>query len=119
MDNLRTALYNSLLRYYNMLENVGYAPKRDMNALLVISYIYDLLYTDYSIFLDNESKKVLGNALNCATYTACIPFKDFSFPDTVVADEYDFDEAGKYRIYVGCDIDTDTQLYHDSSIKRF
>lgn len=118
MDNLETAFYNSLLRYYNILENVGDVPKKDMKYLLLIAYIYDLLYSDYSIFLTEKSKRILGMALNCAQNATCIAFKDFSFPDTIVADEYDYYTGDKYRVYVGGDVDTNTQIYHDSTIKR-
>ena len=116
METLNTVLYNSLKRYYDLLYNVGYVQKKDMIALLIMSYIHDLVTTDYSIFFTDEDKQVFQTTLNCLKNNSCVIFKNLPFPDVAIADEYILG-GGNFRIYVGGNADDDTQLYHDNVIK--
>lgn len=111
MEDLKTTLLYSLQRYYDTLNATGFAHINDMQSVLILSYIYDLLESDYSYFVTDSDMRVLGFALNCIKNNSCIVYKDTAFLDLQTTDEFAAD--GDFRIYH----EDSTQLYNDNVTK--
>lgn len=70
-------IYNSITSYFKNLSNVGYRKQKDVNSLLLYSYIQELLDNDFRGLITEEDYKLIENALYCLYGTCLIPFPDY------------------------------------------
>lgn len=77
VDVMVNEVYNSLNSYFKSLSNTGYRKQRDVNSLLLYSYIQELLDSDFRGLVTEEDYRLIENALYCLYGTCLIPFPDY------------------------------------------
>lgn len=66
-------LYNSLSRYFNVLETVGYYKSDAVNGLLMYLFITEaVLDGPLSAYLDDEGMQAFNNVLRCLHNSGCL-----------------------------------------------
>lgn len=66
-------LYNSLSRYFNVLETVGYYKTDAVNGLLMYLFITEaVLDGPLSMYLDDEGMNAFNNVLRCLHNSGCL-----------------------------------------------
>jgi len=71
-------VYNAYARYFGFLEMNGYYSQKDVDKLLVLTFIYDLIYRDYRGNVKEEDYHVFERALECLYGTSCLtPYMDY------------------------------------------
>ena len=75
MDSI---IYNSITKYYNVLEKTGYMPYGNVLALLVLCFFRDFVYHDYRANISRGDYHTIEKALNCLFGSNClIPYPDY------------------------------------------
>ena len=74
MDDL---LYNTYLKYFTKLSNVGYGSDVDLKKIIFYTFIYELVNTT-SIVISEKDYKEIETALYCIYGTSClIPYPNY------------------------------------------
>lgn len=98
---LTNEVYNSVNRYFSVLSHTGYKPDKEVEQLLIFTFLEEVLYGPLSQFITEEDYKVITNSLYCLYGSCMIPFPDYkkSFDSTVnrMLDEYRITETGVLR----------------------
>ena len=98
---LTDEVYNAINKYYSVLSHTGYKPDKDVNKLLVFSFLEEMLYGPLAQFITEDDYKHITNSLYCLYGSCMIPFPDYkkSFNSTInrVLDEYRITETGILR----------------------
>lgn len=66
--DLNNLTYESIQRYFNRLQQVGYVNYNLVNTLLVLTYIQEI----YNNYLDTDSLFILNKALSCIQGGSCL-----------------------------------------------
>ena len=75
MDNI---VYQSLMSYFNVLEQRGYMSFSQMQKLLVLCFYRDFVFQDYRGLLTKEDYHLIEQALDCLYGSTClIPYPDY------------------------------------------
>lgn len=75
MDNIT---YNTLVRYFTNLSNIGYRKNSDVIKVLLLSSINKLLNNDFRGFITEEDYRKIEKALYCLYGNSClIPYPDY------------------------------------------
>lgn len=92
--NIVNEVNDSLVRYFNTLTHSGYKSYKDVNRLLVFTFIEELLYGPLSQFIDDEDYNIINSAVECLYGDCMIPYPTYKESyDTIVKPLLD-----KYRI---------------------
>lgn len=98
---LTDEVYNSVNRYFSVLSHIGYKPDKEVDQLLVFTFLEEMLYGPLEQFITEEDYKTITNSLYCIYGSCMIPFPDYkkSFDSTVnrMLDEYRITETGVLR----------------------
>ena len=72
-------LMQTIDNYYNILEQTGYYNYSSVCKILVLSFIDDLLNTEFNSFISEDDYKLIVDILNCFTSSDClIPYSEFT-----------------------------------------
>ena len=72
-------LMQTIDNYYNILEQTGYYNYSSVCKILVLSFIDDLLSTEFNSFISEDDYKLIADILNCFTSSDClIPYSEFT-----------------------------------------
>lgn len=72
-------LMQTIDNYYNILEQTGYYNYSSVCKILVLSFIDDLLNTEFNSFIYEDDYKLIADILNCFTSSDClIPYSEFT-----------------------------------------
>ena len=72
-------LMQTIDNYYNILEQTGYYNYSSVCKILVLSFIDDLLNTEFNSFISEDNYKLIADILNCFTSSDClIPYSEFT-----------------------------------------
>ena len=72
-------LMQTIDNYYNILEQTGYYNYSSVYKILVLSFIDDLLNTEFNSFISEDDYKLIADILNCFTSSDClIPYSEFT-----------------------------------------
>ena len=72
-------LMQTIDNYYNILEQTGYYNYSSVCKILVLSFIDDLLNTEFNSFISEDDYKLIADILNCFTSSGClIPYSEFT-----------------------------------------
>lgn len=72
-------LMQTIDNYYNILEQTGYYNYSSVCKILVLSFIDDLLNTEFNSFISEDDYKLIADILNCFTSFDClIPYSEFT-----------------------------------------
>lgn len=78
VDVMDEMIYNSLSRYYHVLEKKGYMSYDHMVRLLVLIFYKEFVYNDYRGLLSREDYRLIERALDCLYGSTClIPYPDY------------------------------------------
>lgn len=98
---LTNEVYNSVNRYFSVLSHIGYKPDKEVDQLLVFTFLEEMLYGLLAQFITEEDYKTITSSLYCIYGSCMIPFPDYkrSFDSTVnrLLDEYRITETGILR----------------------
>ena len=71
-------VYDSLAKYFHLLEKTGTASFQDTAKVLILSFYRDFLYEDYEGVITAEECRLISRALDCLLGTTClIPYPDY------------------------------------------
>ena len=77
MEELDNLVYESLSRYFTVLQSLGYIPDTDTNKLILLQFIQEFLY-EYQGYITEDDYRVLEQIMQCLSGTSClIPFKQY------------------------------------------
>lgn len=98
---LTNEVYSSVNKYFLSLSHLGYKPDREVDKLLVFTFIEELLYGPLSQFITEEDYKSINNSVYCLYGSCMIPFPDYKRnPDSIVnrmLNEYRITETSGLR----------------------
>lgn len=94
-------VYDLVNRYFSVISHIGYKPYKEVEKLIVFSFIEELLYGPLSLFITDKDYKSITNSLYCLYGSCMIPFPDYkrSFDPVKnsILDEYRITETGTLR----------------------
>lgn len=67
----------SLSKYYSVLEKTGHVKYLDSQKLLVLSFLWSMVYSDFNAYLTKEDYHTIERALDCLYGTTCL----ITYPD--------------------------------------
>lgn len=71
-------IYETLGRYYHVLEVKGYVAFKEQAKLLVLAFFRDFVFHDYRGILRKEDYRVIEKALECLYGSSCLtPYVDY------------------------------------------
>ena len=116
---LQYDILDAIKKYYNTLNKVGYIKDKEGENLILISYILDILTSDYVTFLTEEDLKLFQRILNKLKKCSCVFNPEFIYKETFIGSEF---MNGVLRSFI-VDNNSDTgieffQLYGDLTNKR-
>ena len=82
IQNLVTAMdeivYNSIVRYFSTLSNLGYISYEDVNSLLFLTAIQEFIYKDFRGFINEDDYREIEKALYKVFGTSClVPYPEY------------------------------------------
>ena len=82
IQNLVTAMdeivYNSIVRYFSTLSNLGYISYEDVNSLLFLTAIQEFFYKDFRGFINEDDYREIKKALYKVFGTSClVPYPEY------------------------------------------
>lgn len=75
--DVESKILESIDRYYNSLKVLGYKPQKDVNTLLVLSFVNKLLSWDTANFITDKDYQSIDRALNCIYGSCLVPFPEY------------------------------------------
>lgn len=98
---LTNEVYDSVNRYFSVLSHIGYKPDKEVEQLLVFTFLEEMLYGPLAQYITEEDYKTITNSLYCLYGSCMIPFpdykKEFDSPVNRMLDEYRIAETGILR----------------------
>jgi hypothetical protein len=95
-------VYNAINRYYSLLKLTGYKSYREVEHLLIMTFLEELLDGPLSQFITERDYNSIVNSQYCLYGTCMIPFPDYkkAIAETVVKqpDKYRITEDGVFRV---------------------
>lgn len=81
MEGIDSLAQQSLVRYFNVLENTGYVKDKSVNQLILLQFLSDFL-NGYQEYITEEDYNLINNIITCLTNNCLIPYRHFkeSFP---------------------------------------
>lgn len=70
MEELELITLNAIDKYYNYLENLGYADNDDMNNILILSFISDLVNM-FPQYITDKDYDIILKAVMCLSNNSC------------------------------------------------
>lgn len=70
MEELELITLNAIDKYYNYLENLGYADNDDMNNILILSFISDIINT-FPQYITDSDYDIILKAVQCLSDKSC------------------------------------------------
>lgn len=71
-------VYNSIVRYFSTLSNLGYISYEDVNRLLFLTAIQEFIYKDFRGFINEDDYREIEKALYKVFGTSClIPYPKY------------------------------------------
>lgn len=71
-------VYQSLSKYYDVLGKTGYMSDANARKLLLLSFYWDFVYSDYRGILTRDDYLLIERALDCLYGSTClIPYPDY------------------------------------------
>ena len=67
----------SIDSYFQSLSVLGYRKQTDVDALIIYSFIEELLTGPMRVFITEDDYKAIGAALNCLQGTCLIPYQQY------------------------------------------
>ena len=87
-------LMQTIDNYYNILEQTGYYNYSSVCKILVLSFIDDLLNTEFNSFISEDDYKLIADILNCFTSSDClIPYSKFTEYNNTIKGSVDEEES--------------------------
>ena len=87
-------LMQTIDNYYNILEQTGYYNYSSVCKILVLSFIDDLLNTEFNSFISEDDYKLIADILNCFTSFDClIPYSEFTEYNNTIKGSVDEEES--------------------------
>ena len=87
-------LMQTIDNYYNILEQTGYYNYSSVCKILVLSFIDDLLNTEFNSFISEDDYKLIADILNCFNSSDClIPYSEFIEYNNTVKGSVDEEES--------------------------
>ena len=82
IQNLVTVMdeivYNSIVRYFSTLSNLGYISYEDVNSLLFLTAIQEFIYKDFRGFINEDDYREIEKALYKVFGTSClVPYPEY------------------------------------------
>ena len=75
MDNI---VFNTISEYYKVLQRRGYHSYADVKKILVLSFYWNFVTSDYRGLIRKEDYSLIERALNCLFGSTClIPYPDY------------------------------------------
>lgn len=75
MDDI---VYNSIVRYFSALSNLGYVSYEEVNDLLFITAVQEFIYNDFRGFIEEDDYREIEKALYKVFGTSClIPYPKY------------------------------------------
>lgn len=65
-------VYNSIVRYFSTLSNLGYVSYEDVNSLLFLTAIQEFIYKDFRGFINEDDYREIEKALYKVFGTSCL-----------------------------------------------
>lgn len=98
---LTNEVYNSVNKYFSVLSHTGYKSYKEVNQLLVFTFLEEVLYGPLAQFITEDDYRVINEALYCLYGSCMIPFPDYKKSFTPVInrslDEYRVTETDIIR----------------------
>lgn len=71
-------VYNSIVRYFSTLSNLGYVSYEDVNSLLFLTAIQEFIYKDFRGFINEDDYREIQKALYKVFGTSClVPYPEY------------------------------------------
>lgn len=71
-------VYNSIVRYFSTLSNLGYISYEDVNSLLFLTAIQEFIYKDFRGFINEDDYREIEKALYKVFGTSClVPYPEY------------------------------------------
>ena len=71
-------VYNSIVRYFSALSNLGYVSYEDVNSLLFLTAIQEFIYKDFRGFINEDDYREIEKALYKVFGTSClVPYPEY------------------------------------------
>lgn len=71
-------VYNSIVRYFSTLSNLGYISYDDVNSLLFLTAIQEFIYKDFRGFINENDYREIEKALYKVFGTSClVPYPEY------------------------------------------
>ena len=75
MDNI---VFNTISDYYKILQRRGYHSYADVKKILVLSFYWNFVTSDYRGLIEKKDYSLIERALNCLFGSTClIPYPDY------------------------------------------
>lgn len=77
MENLDELTFQALERYFSVLEKVGYIKQKDVNKVILLTFLQDLM-EHYSYYITEDDYNMINNIIVCLYSSSClIPFAQY------------------------------------------
>ena len=81
--NTSDAILQGFKNYYDALTNLGYVPPKQVNSLIVASWINDVLEGKYDFLVDESMYNILNSLYMCVEGSCLVPYKSYCRDVTV------------------------------------
>lgn len=71
MEKLYDITFQALNRYFTVLEKTGYIKDKDVNNLLLLTFIVDFLQ-EYDGYITEEDCNIINSIVACMTGSSCL-----------------------------------------------
>ena len=77
MEELDKLTYDSLERYFTVLEKVGYTSETNVNKLILLQFLQEFIQ-NYEYYITEEDYNKIESIIQCLSGASClIPYKQY------------------------------------------
>ena len=77
MGNLDELTFQALERYFSVLEKVGYVKQKDVDKLVLLTFLQDII-EHYSYYITEDDYNMINSIIVCLYGSSClIPFAQY------------------------------------------
>ena len=77
MGELDELTFQALERYFSVLEKVGYVKQKDVDKLILLTFLYDIV-ENYSYYITEDDYNMINDIIACLYGSSClIPFAQY------------------------------------------
>ena len=77
MEELNKLIYDSLERYFTVLEKVGYTSETNVNKLILLQFLQEFIQ-NYESYITEADYTKIESIIQCLSGTSClIPYKQY------------------------------------------